>query len=89
MIKIAIDAMGGDNGSKIVVEAKTAMTKKSAFSVKSEWLTKLKSEAFSMHKQHYALAFNFGGEPGNNYFILDEQQFSHYLDLLRKEDEDE
>lgn len=58
-----------------LIECKTAMTPKTQFSVKKEWLEKLKSEALMNHKDVHALAFNFGGEEKNNYFVVDEQTF--------------
>ena len=58
-----------------LVECKTATTEKSQFSIKLEWLDKLKHEALMNHKHNFALAFNFGARANENYFILDEATF--------------
>ena len=64
-----------------LVECKTAMTEKSQFTIKKDWLEKLKLEALANHKSMYALAFNFGGEEKHNYFVINEQQFKLLKDL--------
>ena len=64
-----------------LVECKTAMAEKSQFTIKKDWLEKLKLEALANHKSMYALAFNFGGEEKHNYFVINEQQFKLLKDL--------
>lgn len=71
--------------NKLLIEAKTATTEKQQFTIKKEWLLKLRHEVIMSHKCDGVLAFNFGGENGNNYFILNESQFLSYLDYLRNE----
>lgn len=70
---------------KCLVECKTATTEKSSFSIKKEWLEKIKQECFAKRQDNYVLAFNYGATDSPNYFILDEVQFSRYLDYLEKE----
>ena len=41
-------------------EAKTCMKEQESFSIKKEWLDKLKNESFAMRKEFFALVFNFG-----------------------------
>ena len=41
-------------------EAKTCMKEQDSFSIKKEWLDKLKNESFAMQKEFFALVFNFG-----------------------------
>ena len=41
-------------------EAKTCMKEQNSFSIKKEWLDKLKQESFAMRKEFFALVFNFG-----------------------------
>lgn len=72
--------------NKFLIEAKTATTEKQQFTIKKDWLTKLKSEVVMSHKVDGFLAFNFGAENGNNYFVLTEQQFIDYLNYLREGD---
>lgn len=62
-------------------EAKTCMSEKKSFSIKKEWLDKLKQESFAMNKEFFSLVFNFE-EDSENYFILDERTFRQILLLL-------
>lgn len=63
-------------------EAKTCMKEQQQFTIKKEWLDKLKQESFAMRKDYYALAFNFGKINEENYFILDEKTFTQLINLL-------
>lgn len=63
-------------------EAKTCMTEKQSFSIKKEWLDKLKQESFAMNREFFALIFNFGTTNGENYYILNERVFKQILTLL-------
>lgn len=65
-------------------EAKTCMTEKQSFSIKKDWLDKLKSESFAMNKEFYALIFNFGIKNEQNYYILNEKTFKQILSLLEE-----
>lgn len=66
---------GGDIlTDSFLIEAKTSMQLKQSFSVKKEWLNKMKEQAYEQGKQHSALAFQF--EPdGTNYFVIEEKLF--------------
>lgn len=68
-----------------LIEAKTTTSEKSSFTIKKEWLTKMKEEQFAMGKTHSALAFDFGD--GENHYIIDERLFKRLLHLLEKEGE--
>ena len=61
-------------------EAKTCMKEQESFSIKKEWLYKLKQESFAMNKEFYSLVFNFGD--GKDYYILDEKTFIQIINLL-------
>lgn len=61
-----------------LVEAKTLITCRKSFTIKKEWLDKLKEEKFAMKKEYSALAFNFGPNE-KNYFILNENDFKSLL----------
>lgn len=79
-------AKGDITAGSFLIEAKTAMEEKKSFSIKHEWLIKLKEEAFSMRKPFYALAFNFGGfNNKENYYIIDEQLFKRVKELLEED----
>ena len=73
------DVVAGD----FLIECKTVMKEKQSFSIKKDWLTKNKEEAFAMGKRHNALAFQFG-ENQPNYYVIDEKQFKEYLFLLKE-----
>jgi hypothetical protein len=68
-----------------LLECKTATTEKQAMTIKKEWLTKLKEEAFAMRRPFFSLAFNFGGL-GNqeNYYVIDEKLFLRLINYLEE-----
>lgn len=68
---------------KILIECKTCTKEKESFSIKKEWLTKNKDEAFAMGKQYSVLAFDFGD--GENYFILDKNLFKKFVNYIEEE----
>lgn len=63
-------------------EAKTCMKEQESFSIKKEWLEKLKQESFAMNKEFYSLVFNFGTQNDENFYILNEKVFKQILNLL-------
>lgn len=65
-------------------EAKTCMSEKQSFSIKKEWLDKLRQESFAMNKEFFALVFNFGIKNGENFYILNEKTFKQILLLLEE-----
>lgn len=70
-------------GSEWLIEAKTCMEPKKSFSIKKEWLTKLKQEQFGMNKMYSSLCFDFGDNK-NRYYILEEEVFKYIVELLNK-----
>ena len=69
-------------GSEWLIEAKTAMEPKKSFSIKKEWLEKLREEKFACKKEYNALCFDFG-DGGNRYYILDEDTFKTLIELSK------
>ena len=67
-----------------LLEAKTCMKEQQQFTIKKEWLDKLKQESFAMRKDYFALAFNFGKINGTNYYILDEKTFIQIIEILNE-----
>ena len=59
-------------------ECKTSMKEVSSMSIKKEWLTKIKQEAFSKNKSSGIVVFNFGPDT-KNYFIIDEELMRKFL----------
>ena len=75
----------GDVGTEqFLIEAKTCTKEQQSFSIKKEWLDKLKEEAFAMGKPYYALAFTFDGSARklNNYYIINEATFKVLIAML-------
>ena len=70
--------------SEWLIEAKTAMQPKKSFSIKKEWLTKMKEEQFGTGKSYSSLCFDFGDEK-ERYYIVDENTFKVIIDLLKEE----
>lgn len=62
-------------------EAKTCMKEQESFSIKKEWLEKLKQESFAMNKEYNALVFNFGD--AHNYYVIDEKNMKKILNILQ------
>ncbi len=76
-----------DKGDIVVgewlLEAKTCMQPKKSFSIKKEWLTKLKEEQFATSKTYSSLCFDFGDNK-DRYYILDENTFRYILDIINE-----
>ena len=72
---------------KFAIECKTMMTEKKSMSIKKEWIEGIKEEAFAMGKEHWAIAFNFGGSLQNseNYYIISEDDFKQFINYLEEE----
>lgn len=66
-----------------LIEAKTTLSEKQSFSIKQEWLNKIKQESFAMNKEYYALAFNFSPNTPN-YYIIDERTMQKILKILEE-----
>lgn len=60
------------------------MQPKNSFSIKKEWLTKLKEEQYAMNKMYSTLCFDFGDEK-DRYYILDENTFKYIMELIDKD----
>lgn len=71
--------------ANMIIECKTCMSPKSSFSIKKDWLDKLKQEAFSMDRENFALAFNFNYEDKDDYFIINDRLMKY---LVKKLEED-
>lgn len=65
-----------------LIEAKTCMEPKKSFSIKKEWLTKLKEEQYGTSKLYSSLCFDFG-DTKERYYVLDEDTFKTVIELLK------
>lgn len=76
---------GDIKDSLFLIEAKTMMTKQKSIRIQEEWIDKTKEEAFGEDREHWALAFNFGGDrTTENYYIISEQDFILFKKLLEE-----
>lgn len=66
-----------------LIEAKTCISEKKSFTIKKDWLTKNKEEAFAMNKQNSALVFDFGD--GEDYYVVDAKTFKKLLRAFNEE----
>jgi len=79
---------GDVNNKYFCIECKTATTEKQSFSIKKEWIDKIKEESFAMKKPNWAIAFNFGDQIYNkNYYIIDETLFKQLTKYIENEEE--
>lgn len=69
-------------GQDWLLEAKTSMTPKKSFSIKREWLDKLKDEMYATGKSYRALCFDFGDEK-DRYYVIDENLFIQLKEFLK------
>ena len=68
------------------IECKTTVTDKKSFSIKEEWLYKMREEGFAMGKNHQALMFDFGLNKNDSFYIISAREFLTYQMLLEKEE---
>lgn len=73
---------GDISNEYLLLEAKTLVEPKKSRSIKKEWLTGLKKEAFEEKKPLSALAFDFGD--GEDYFILNKRDFLNLYQTWRE-----
>ena len=72
--------------SSLLIECKTVIKEKDSISIKKEWLTKAKEEAFSQRLRNHCIAFNYGPyQP--NYFVIDEKLMKFLVEKLAEENE--
>lgn len=71
--------------ASMLVECKTCTTDKNSFSVKKEWISKNKDEAFDTRLDNSCIAFNFGPTDKTSYYIIDEKLMIYLLEKLEEE----
>lgn len=64
------------------MEAKTCMQPKKSFSIKREWLDKLKEEQYATGKDYRALCFDFGDNK-DRFYVISEDTFKQFIEVLR------
>lgn len=75
---------GGDVlTDNILVECKTVTKPQASFSIRKDWLEKVKGEALSLRKPFSCLAFSF--EPdGKNYYVIDDVMMKILIEKLEE-----
>lgn len=77
---------GGDVHTKtFFIEAKTPTTSKDSFSIKKEWIEKMKQQAYEQNKMYKALAFRFDPD-GDDYFIIDKYAMKYLVQSIESEE---
>ena len=66
-----------------LIEAKTCTKPQATFTVRKEWFTKNKEEAFAMGKDYNAVVFDFGD--GEQHYVIDEKLFKKLVEYLEAE----
>lgn len=64
-----------------LIECKTCEKEKASFSIKRDWLTKNREEAYTMNKSYNALCFDYG-DKGTRYYVVDEKTFIKMKEAL-------
>lgn len=79
---------GGDvHTDKFFIEAKTSTKEQTSFTIKKEWITKMREQAYEQGKECCALAFTFNPDKQENFYIISEKEFLEYL-RYKEEDND-
>ena len=80
---------GGDvHTDKFFIEAKTPMSDKKSFSIKEDWLYKMREQAFEQGKEESVLAFRFSPDDKTDMYVLNEKQFLEYLKYKEEQNND-
>ena len=73
---------GGDvQTAQFFIEAKTPTKEQTSFSIKREWMEKMREQAFEQGKYHCALAFRFSPD-GNDYFVINSRLMRELVEYL-------
>lgn len=71
---------GGDvHTDKFLIEAKTPTKEQTSFTIKKEWITKMREQAYEQGKEEAVLAFRFDPNTDEDLYVLSERQFLDYL----------
>lgn len=77
---------GGDvHTDKFFIEAKTPTKEQTSFTIKKEWITKMREQAYEQGKEESVLAFRFEPNTDNDLYVLSQRQFLEYLRFKEQE----
>lgn len=65
---------------RVLLECKTCTKEQSTFTIKRDWITKNREEAFAMHRDYSALVIDFGD--GEQHYLVSEKMFKEWLSSL-------
>lgn len=78
---------GGDvHTNKFFIEAKTPTKEQTSFTIKKEWIIKMREQAYEQGKEESVLAFRFDPDIDNDLYVLSQKQFLEYLKYKEGED---
>lgn len=69
--------------AQFFIEAKTPTKEQTLFSIKKEWIDKMREQAFEQGKYHSALAFRFSPD-GEDYFVLNSRLMRELVNYLEE-----
>lgn len=69
----------------MLIECKTCVKPKESFSIKKEWIEKLKQECYSMGVSNGVIAFNFNYDDYKDYYVIDDKLMRFLVEKLREE----
>ena len=71
---------GGDvHTEKFLIEAKTPTKEQISFTIKKDWIIKMREQAYEQGKEEAVLAFRFDPNIDNDLYVLSQRQFLEYL----------
>lgn len=75
---------GGDvQTAQFFIEAKTPTKEQTSFSIKQEWMEKMREQAFEQGKPQSALAFRFAPD-GEDYFVINSRLMKELVEYLER-----
>lgn len=78
---------GGDvHTNKFFIEAKTPTKEQTSFTIKKEWITKMREQAYEQGKEESVLAFRFDPNIDTDLYVLSQRQFLEYLRYKEESD---
>ena len=80
---------GGDvHTDKFFIEAKTPTKSQTSFTIKKEWIDKMREQAYEQGKEEAVLAFRFSPDDKTDMYVLNEKQFLEYLRYKEEQNND-
>lgn len=67
--------------ASLLIECKTAMSEKTSFSIKKDWIDKNNKESKEMRLDNSCVCFNFGPNT-DNYYVISEKLMKCLVDYL-------